>query len=106
MRAIIMAGLLSAVPAAAYAQTSPEIEACQASGLIALKERNPGIKTVSFDAVSLSVSKADTAVGDTKIKTIIMGDATIETAKADKPRHFVCLIGEKGKVVLTFFTQS
>ena len=34
-----------------------------------------------------------------------MGDAYLEKNKTEKPHRFVCLIGEKGKVLLTFFTQ-
>ncbi len=83
---------------------TPEVEACQASGLIALKEKNPGLKNIIVDAATLSESKADAKVGDTLIKTVIMGEAHLETSKTDKARRFLCLIGEKGKVVLTFFT--
>jgi len=35
-----------------------------------------------------------------------MGDAYLEKNKTEKPYRFVCLIGEKGKVLLTFFTQQ
>lgn len=106
MRAFLITALLLAGASAAKAEPAPEVVACQASGLIALKEHMPGLKAISFDAATLSVSKADATVGDTKIRSVVMGDATLETAKTDRPRHFVCLIGEKGKVVLTFFTQS
>ena len=30
---------------------------------------------------------------------------TVEVG-AEKPNRFVCLVGEKGKVVLTFFTEQ
>jgi hypothetical protein len=49
---------------AAYSQTSasenadaPEIDACRASGLIALKERSPTIKDVELDLDSVRVIK-------------------------------------------------
>ena len=97
---------------AAQAQTaaplpppSPEIEACRASGLIALKEKTPSIKDVTFDVEGLTVAKADTKVEDTPIRTVIMGEAYLQRDKSDKAYQFVCLIGEKGKVLMTFFTQ-
>ena len=48
---------------------------------------------------------AETKVEDTPVTRIIMGEAYLKTDKSDKPRRFLCLIGEKGKVLLTFFTQ-
>jgi hypothetical protein len=35
-----------------------------------------------------------------------MGEAYLKTDRSDKPRRFLCLLGEKGKVLLTFFTQN
>ena len=35
-----------------------------------------------------------------------MGEAYLQRDKSDKAYQFVCLIGEKGKVLMTFFTQS
>ena len=107
--ATVLVGLGCLGPQAARSQTSasgPEVEACQASGLIALKERNAAVHDVIFEPDTLSVTKADTSVGDTKVKTVILGLADIQTSKKDKPHQFVCLIGEKGKVVLTFFTEK
>ena len=92
--------------AAAPSTTGPEVEACQASGLIALKERSPAIHDVVFEPDTLSITKADTSVGDTKVRTVVLGLADIQTGKKDKPHQFVCLIGEKGKVLLTFFTEK
>jgi hypothetical protein len=76
------------------------------TGLIALKERNPSIKDVSFDIDGMTIAKANTKVEDTVIKTIVMGDAYLEKGRKDTRRRFLCLIGEKGKVVLTFFTDK
>src|ERR1700712_4115085 len=86
--------------------TNPELEACRSTGLIALRERNPGIKDVSFDVDGMTVAKANTKVEDTPIKTIVIGDAYLEKGKQDTRRTFLCLIGEKGKVLLTFFTDK
>ena len=67
---------------------NPELEACRSTGLIALRERNPSIKDVSFDIDGMTVAKANTK------------------GKRDTRRTFLCLIGEKGKVLLTFFTDK
>jgi hypothetical protein len=92
-------------PASAQA-VNPELEACRSTGLIALRERNPSIKDVSFDVDGMTVAKASTKVEDTLIKTIVIGDAYLEKGKKDTRRTFLCLIGEKGKVLLTFFTDK
>jgi hypothetical protein len=85
---------------------SPELDACRSTGLIALKERQPSIKDVSFDIDGMTIAKANTKVEDTVIKTVVIGDAYLEKGKKDTRRTFLCLIGEKGKVVLTFFTDK
>ena len=55
---------------------------------------------------SLAVSKANTAVEDVPVRTVIMGEACPERKETGKSQRFVCLIGEKGKVLLTFFTAQ
>lgn len=85
---------------------SPELEACKTTGLLALRERSPGVSDVLIDPDGAIVAKADTRVEDTPVKTVVMGDAYLEKGKTEKPYRFVCLIGEKGKVLLTFFTQQ
>lgn len=85
---------------------NPELEACKTTGLIALRERSPTLKDILIDPDAVTIAKADTKVEDTPIRTIVMGDAYLERGKTDKPYRFLCLIGEKGKVVLTFFTQQ
>ena len=85
---------------------NPELEACRSTGLIALRERDPSIKDVSLDIDGMTVAKANTKVEDTPIKTIVIGDAYLEKGKKDTRRTFLCLIGEKGKVLLTFFTDK
>ena len=68
---------------------------------------NPGARRVSIDGTnSITVAKANTKVEDTLIKTIVIGDAYLEKGKKDTRRTFLCLIGEKGKVLLTFFTDK
>ena len=108
MRSVIL-GLTwlgcAALAFAAHAQIPPEVEACRASGLAALKQRSPSIENLNFDIDGLAITKADTKVEDTPIRMVIMGEAYLQRDKNDKPNRFVCLIDEKGKVVLTFFTE-
>ena len=99
------AALLAATTLPASSQETPEVEACRTSGLIALKERNPSIRDVFIDQDSLTIAKGNTKVEDTPVRTIIFGEAYLEKGRKEKPHRFVCLIGEKGKVLLTFFTE-
>ena len=73
---------------------------------MALKERKPPVSDLVLDPDSSVVAKADTKVEDTPIKVIVMGDAYLERKGSEKPHRFLCLIGDKGKVLLTFFTQQ
>ena len=84
--------------------SSPELAACKATALLALSERDAAIKDIYFDEDAITMADANTKVEDTVIKHIIMGEAYLQTDKQDKPRRFLCLIGDKGKVLLTFFT--
>jgi hypothetical protein len=89
-----------------FAQAPAEVEACRLSGLVAIKERSPSLDQITLDMESLAISKANTKVGDTPIKMVVMGDAYLQRDKTDKPNRFVCLLSDKGKVVLTFFTEQ
>src|SRR5262245_35155820 len=88
----------------AQAPDDPAIEACRTTGLIALRERSPTIKDLVFDMETLAVSKANTSVEDVPVRMVIMGEAYLERKETGKSQRFVCLIGDKGKVLLTFFT--
>jgi hypothetical protein len=83
---------------------SAELEACKATGLLALKERSPSVKDIILDMDSLTISNANTKIEDTPVRKIIMGEAYLERKETGKSQRFLCLIGEKGKVLLTFFT--
>lgn len=85
---------------------SDELDACRKAPLVALKGRTPPVSDVLLDPDASTVAKADTKVEDTPVKTVIMGDAYLERKGTDKPHRYLCLIGEKGKVLLTFFTQQ
>jgi hypothetical protein len=107
LRFALVTVVISVLVGSSSAQVAnPELEACRSTGLIALRERNPSIKDVSFDVDGMTVAKANTKVEDTPIKTIVIGDAYLEKGKRDTRRAFLCLIGEKGKVLLTFFTDK
>ena len=105
---LVLLGLVGPVAAQEVPKVppSPELEDCRTTGLIALKDRSPTITDVLIDPDAVTVAKADTKVEDTPVKGVIMGDAYLEKNKTEKPYRFVCLIGEKGKVLLTFFTQQ
>ena len=100
----LFAALISA-PAVAE-PLSPEADACKASGLIALKQKSPQVKDVQIDLDSARVINADTKIEDVPVKTVVIGEAYIERSKSQKPQTFVCIIGEKGKVLLTLFTDK
>jgi hypothetical protein len=105
--AILILALASTVSTAAFAETlSPESDACKASGLIALKQRSPQVKDIEIDLDSAKIINADTKIEDVPIKTVVIGEAYIERAKSAKPQTFVCIIGDKGKVLLTLFSDK
>lgn len=96
-----------AMPAMAQSPEGPEAVACKSTGLVALKERSKDVTDLVLDAGTLAISAADTKVGDVPVKTVILGDAYIaRDGKTTTPDRFVCLLGEKGKVLLTFFTSK
>ena len=101
-------GLLASLAAgAACAETlSPEADACKASGLIALKQKYPQVKDVLIDLDSAKIIKTDTAIEDVPIRTVVIGDAYVERTKTTKPQTLVCVIGDKGKVLLTLFSDK
>ena len=91
----------------ARAAEAPEVAACKASGLLALQQKSPDVADLVIDQESIAVSAADTKVGDVPVKVVVLGEAYIKRAKeTGRPDRFVCLIGEKGKVLLTFFTAK
>jgi hypothetical protein len=99
--------LISLTASSAFAETlSPETDACKASGLLALKQKYPQVKDVLIDLDSAKVIKADTAIENVPIKTVVIGDAYVERTKTTKPQTLVCVIGDKGKVLLTLFSDK
>jgi hypothetical protein len=83
---------------------SAEIASCKTTALHTISAKDPEIKDIYIDEDGVTIATADTKVEDTPITRIIMGEAYLRTDRSDKPRRFLCLLGEKGKVLLTFFT--
>ncbi|CAN5227973.1 hypothetical protein BH10PSE9_BH10PSE9_02070 [soil metagenome] len=112
MRQASLAGLfvltcLAPVAALAEDSSNAQVEACKATGLIALKEKTPSITDIYVDVENLSIIQADAKIEDTVVKTIILGDAYLQKgAKTGKPYKLICIIGDKGKVLMTYFTQQ
>lgn len=104
---VAMASFLLAGPVWAQTPEDPAVTACNSTGLVALQGQSSEITGLVFDPESLAVSAADTKVEDVSVKTVILGEAYIERkGVAGKADRFVCLVGEKGKVLLTFFTAK
>ncbi|WP_258589515.1 hypothetical protein [Mesorhizobium sp. AR02] len=103
----IFVTMLSATAAFAQTETDPAIAACKSTGLIALQQKSKDITDLIIDLESVAVSAATTKVEDIPVKTVVLGESYIKrgsvTGKSDR---FVCLIGDKGKVLLTFFTSK
>ncbi|SDP89168.1 hypothetical protein SAMN05428967_4184 [Phyllobacterium sp. YR620] len=100
--------LLSLLAPAAYAQTvDPVIDACKSTGLIALQQKSPDITDLTIDLESVAVSATTAKIEDVPLKTVVLGESyVVRGAKSGKPDRFVCLVGDKGKVLLTFFTSK
>ncbi|PNG27394.1 hypothetical protein [Methylocella silvestris] len=85
---------------------APEIDACRASGLIALKERSALVKDVSLDLDSIRLIKVNSKIEDIEVKAIVIGDASIEKKTGGRAQNFLCVVGAKGKVLLTIFSDQ
>lgn len=83
---------------------SPAVAACKTAALKTISATDPEIRDIYIDEDGATIATSETKVEDTPIKRIIMGEAYLRTDRSDKPRRFLCLIGEEGKVLLTFFT--
>jgi hypothetical protein len=108
--AAIISGALASASAQETQKSSnpdaPEVDACRAAGLIALKETAPAIKDVAVDPDSVRVYKMDKKIGDEPVRAVVIGDVSIEKTKSSKPRSLVCIVGDKGKVLVTYFTAQ
>ena len=105
--AVLNFGVIVVLGNSASAAEDPAVTACKLTGLAALQQISAEIRDLILDQESLAISAADTKVEDVPIKTVILGQAYIKRGETTgKPDRFVCLIGEKSKVLLTFFTSK
>jgi hypothetical protein len=109
--ALISAALLAApvsaqeVPLKSEKPATPEIATCKAAALQALHAREPDIKDIYIDEDAATVAVSESKIEDIPVTRIVMAEAYLRTDRSDKPRRFLCLLGEKSKVLLTFFTS-
>ena len=101
----LISTILTVSAASAQTADNPEIAACKATEVIALKEKSPTVRELVLDMDTIVVSKANTDIQGIPIRTVVMGDVYLEKKGTEKARHFLCIIGEKGKVLLTFFVS-
>ncbi len=94
-----------ASPAPVEKPATPELAICKSAAMAVITAREPEIKDIVIDEDGLTIAVAETKIGDTPVTRIVMGEAYLKTDRSDKPRRFLCLLGEKNKVLLTFFTQ-
>ena len=108
--AALLAGALAASAAQGQQEQkspnpdTPEVDVCRAAGLIALKDVAPGVKDVAIDPDSVRIFKMEKKIGDEPVRAVVVGDVTIEKTKSSKPRSLVCIVGDKGKVLVTYFS--
>ena len=103
--AVLILAVLFTIDTTSAQVANPELEACRATGLIALRERNPAIKDVSLDMDSMTVAKANTKIEDTPIRTIIVGDAYLEQGRRLPPNVSVLDWREGQSVAYLLYRQ-
>lgn len=96
--------LAQEVPPKNEKPATPEIATCKAAALQTLHAREPEIKDIYIDEDGTSVAVSESKIETIPVTRIVMGEAYLRTDRSDKPRRFLCLLGEKNKVLLTFFT--
>ncbi|TAJ27910.1 hypothetical protein [Bosea sp. (in: a-proteobacteria)] len=106
---IIAAGFLVAGPAIAQEiapgkPATPEIATCKKAALETLSAQDPDIKDIYIDEDGATVAVSESKIETIPVTRIVMSEAYLRTDRSDKPRRFLCLLGEKNKVLLTFFT--
>ena len=92
------------VPPKAEKPATPEIATCKTAALQALHAKEPEIKDIYIDEDAATVAVSESKIEDIPVTRIVMAEAYLRTDRSDKPRRFLCLLGEKNKVLLTFFT--
>mgnify|MGYP001332656534 CR=1 FL=1 len=92
------------VPPKSEKPATPEIATCKKAALEALQAKEPEIKDIYIDEDSATVAVSEAKIEAIPVTRIVMAEAYLRTDRSDKPRRFLCLLGEKDKVLLTFFT--
>jgi len=92
------------VPPKSEKPATPEIATCKTAALQALHAKEPEIKDIYIDEDAATVAVSESKIEDIPVTRIVMAEAYLRTDRSDKPRRFLCLLGEKNKVLLTFFT--
>ncbi len=91
-------------PSPSSKPATPEIATCKTAALQALSAKEPEIKDIYIDEDGATVAVSQAKIESIPITRIVMAEAYLRTDRSDKPRRFLCLLGEKEKVLLTFFT--
>ncbi|MBS7697671.1 MULTISPECIES: hypothetical protein [unclassified Chelatococcus] len=101
----LLGAIIYSLPATA--QEPVEAAACRKASIETLKQAggNSPLKDVKLDLDSLTLAKANAEIGGVKITTVLIGQAAIQREHSDEPHTFLCLLGEKEKVLMTFFTK-
>lgn len=81
------------------------VAACKEDALAKLKQRSPSIEDIYIEIDGLTIAQAESKLGDTAVKGVIMGEAYIQRDRSDTANRFLCLTGEKDQVLFTFFTE-
>lgn len=81
------------------------VRTCKLRALAVLRQRSPSIEDIFIDVDGLTVAEADSTVGNERVRHVLMGEAYIQRDKTDKVHRFLCLTGDDGKVLMTFFTE-
>jgi hypothetical protein len=92
------------VPPKSEKPATPEVATCKTVALQALHARDPEIKDIYIDEDGATVAVSELKIEGIPVMRIVMAEAYLRTDRSDKPRRFLCLLGEKNKVLLTFFT--
>ncbi|MFG1424384.1 hypothetical protein [Roseixanthobacter liquoris] len=81
------------------------VRTCKLRALAVLRQRSPSIEDIFIDVDGLTVAEADSTVGTERVRHVLMGEAYIQRDQTDKVHRFLCLTGDEGKVLMTFFTE-
>jgi len=64
------------------------------------------VRDVQLDLDSAKIIQAETKIEEVPIRTVVIAEAYVEKGGKEKPQTLVCVIGEKGKVLMTLFSDK